>query len=73
MMEERILHRLKNGSHGLPAVQSRVERFGSFPSHTIYINVLRTSLTRPLHWQLAEYIYIYGMRRKAAKIFQLDF
>lgn len=40
MMEQRIINRLKSISMGLPAFKVEMKDFGSFPSHTIYINIL---------------------------------
>lgn len=39
MMEERIINRLHNVSMGFPPFKVELKDFGSFPSHTIYINV----------------------------------
>lgn len=39
MMEERILNRLRMVAMGSPAFKVELKDFGSFPSHTIYINV----------------------------------
>jgi 2'-5' RNA ligase len=39
MMEERILHRLKLIAMGYYPMKVELKDFGSFPSHTIYINV----------------------------------
>ncbi|HEX7847490.1 MAG TPA: 2'-5' RNA ligase family protein, partial [Chitinophagaceae bacterium] len=39
MMEERLLSRLKVVAMGQPALKVELKDFGSFPSHTIYINV----------------------------------
>jgi 2'-5' RNA ligase len=39
MMEERIIHRLQQIALGYPAFKVELKDFGSFPSHTIYINV----------------------------------
>jgi 2'-5' RNA ligase len=40
MMEERILNRLKTVAMGYPPFKVELRDFGSFPSHTIYINVV---------------------------------
>jgi 2'-5' RNA ligase len=40
MMESRIINRLKTVAMGLPAIKLELKDYGSFPSHTIYINVL---------------------------------
>lgn len=39
MMEERICNRLKMIGMSMPAFKVELKDFGSFPSHTIYINV----------------------------------
>jgi len=39
MMEERIINRLKTIAMGYPPFKVELKEFGSFPSHTIYINV----------------------------------
>lgn len=39
MMEERILHRLKAIAMAFPPFKVEMKDFGSFPSHTIYMNV----------------------------------
>jgi 2'-5' RNA ligase len=39
MMEERIMNRLKMIAMAMPAFKVELKDFGSFPSHTIYINV----------------------------------
>ncbi len=39
MMEERIINRLQAIAMGAPAIKIELKDFGSFPSHTIYINV----------------------------------
>src|SRR5947208_4160247 len=39
MMEERIVNRLKMIGMAMPAFKVELKDFGSFPSHTIYINV----------------------------------
>ncbi|MEI9806722.1 MAG: 2'-5' RNA ligase family protein [Bacteroidota bacterium] len=40
MMEERIINRLKLVAMGYPPFKVELKDFGSFPSHTIYINVV---------------------------------
>ena len=40
MMEHRIVNRLKIIGMSLPAFKVELKNFGSFPSHTIYINIL---------------------------------
>ena len=39
MMEERIINRLKSIAMGFPPFKIELKDYGSFPSHTIYINV----------------------------------
>ncbi|MGQ0739674.1 MAG: 2'-5' RNA ligase family protein [Bacteroidota bacterium] len=39
MMEERIVNRLRTVAMGFPPFKVELRDFGSFPSHTIYINV----------------------------------
>lgn len=39
MMEERIVSRLNNIAMGFPPFKVELKDYGSFPSHTIYINV----------------------------------
>lgn len=39
LMEERILNRLQAIAMGFPPFKAELKGFGSFPSHTIYINV----------------------------------
>jgi 2'-5' RNA ligase len=39
MMEKRIVNRLKIIAMGYPAVKIELKDYGSFPSHTIYINI----------------------------------
>jgi 2'-5' RNA ligase len=39
MMEDRIVNRLKMIAMAMPAFKVELKDFGSFPSHTIYINV----------------------------------
>lgn len=39
MMEQRIISKLKLIAMGLPAIKVELKDFGSFPSHTIYINI----------------------------------
>lgn len=40
MMEERLVNRLKMVAMGFPPIKVELRDYGSFPSHTIYINVL---------------------------------
>ena len=39
IMEDRIINRLKITAMGCPAIKIELKDFGSFPSHTIYINI----------------------------------
>jgi len=39
MMEERIINRLRTVAMGYPPFKIELKNFGSFPSHTIYINI----------------------------------
>jgi hypothetical protein len=39
MMEERLLNRLQTIAMGCPPVKIELKDYGSFPSHTIYINI----------------------------------
>src|SRR5688572_22129297 len=39
MMEERILNNLRLVAMGFPPFKVELKNYGSFPSHTIYINV----------------------------------
>ncbi len=39
MMEEKIIHRMRTVAMGFPPFKVELKDFGSFPSHTIYINV----------------------------------
>ena len=39
LMEDRIINRLRNVAMGFPPFKVELKDFGSFPSHTIYINV----------------------------------
>lgn len=40
MMEEKILNRLKVGAMGTPPFKVQLKDFESFPSHTIFINII---------------------------------
>src|SRR5262245_61570598 len=40
MMEDRILHRLRLIAMSFPPFKVELKDFGSFPSHTIYINAV---------------------------------
>lgn len=48
MMEERIISRLKNVAMGYHPFKVELKDFGSFPSHTIYINVATREPVRNL-------------------------
>jgi 2'-5' RNA ligase len=39
LMEERLLNRLQAVAMGLPTIKIELKDYGSFPSHTIYINI----------------------------------
>ena len=39
MMEERIVNRLQQLAMGFPPIKVEMKDYGSFPSHTIYINI----------------------------------
>ena len=39
MMEEKIVNRMKIAAMGTPPFKVHLKDYGSFPSHTIYINV----------------------------------
>src|SRR5687768_16391727 len=39
LMEEKIIHRLKVAAMGTPPFKVVLKDYGSFPSHTIFINV----------------------------------
>ena len=39
MMEERLVHRLKQVAMGYHPIKIELKDYGSFPSHTIYINI----------------------------------
>lgn len=40
MMEQRLLSRLRTIAMGSPAIRIELKDYGSFPSHTIYVNVV---------------------------------
>ena len=42
MIEEKILHRLQTIAMGITPFKVELKDFGSFPTHTIYINVTTT-------------------------------
>lgn len=48
MMEERIINRLRTVAMGYPPFKVELKDFGSFPSHTIYINVTSKLLVQGL-------------------------
>jgi len=52
MMEERILNRLKTVAMAYPPFKVELKDFGSFPSHTIYINVTSREPVRNLIKQI---------------------
>ncbi len=52
MMEERIVNRLKTVAMGHPAFKVELKNFGSFPSHTIFINVVTKEPVRELVRQI---------------------
>lgn len=39
MMEERIIHRLRMMAMAMPAFKAELKNYGSYPTHTIYINL----------------------------------
>ncbi len=52
MMEERIVNRLKTVAMGHYAFKVELKNFGSFPSHTIFINVVTKEPVRELVRQI---------------------
>src|SRR3978361_1225980 len=48
MMEERILNRLKTVAMGFPPFRVELRNFGSFPSHSVFINVVTKEPVREL-------------------------
>jgi len=48
MMEERIVNRLKTIAMGFHPIKVELKDFGSFPTHTIYINVITKEPIRDL-------------------------
>jgi 2'-5' RNA ligase len=48
MMEERIMNRLKAIAMGFPPFKVELRNFGSFPSHTLFINVVTKEPVRNL-------------------------
>lgn len=52
MMEERIVNRLKTVAMGHHAFKVELKNFGSFPSHTIFINVVTKEPVRELVRQI---------------------
>ena len=51
MMEERIVSRLQQVAMGFPPIKVELKDYGSFPSHTIYINI--TSKLEPWQYEKA--------------------
>src|SRR5882672_10161098 len=54
MMEERIVNRLKTVAMGYHPIKVELKDFGSFPSHTIYINVTTKEPVRELVKEIKE-------------------
>ncbi len=54
MMEERVLSRLKSISMGFPPFKVELKDFGSYPSHTIFINVTSREPVRELLREIRE-------------------
>jgi 2'-5' RNA ligase len=54
MMEERVLNRLKSISMGFPPFKVELKDFGSYPSHTIFINVTSREPVRELLREIRE-------------------
>jgi 2'-5' RNA ligase len=54
MLEERIVNRLKTVAMGYHPIKVELKDFGSFPSHTIYINVPTKEPIRQLLKQIKE-------------------
>jgi 2'-5' RNA ligase len=54
MMEERIVNRFKTIAMGFHPIKVELKDFGSFPSHTIYINVTTREPIRGLVRQMKE-------------------
>ena len=54
MMEERIVNRFKTIAMGYHPIKVELKDFGSFPSHTIYINVTTKEPIRALVRQMKE-------------------
>ncbi len=54
MMEERVLNRLKSISMGFPPFKVELKDFGSYPSHTIFINSTSREPIRELHREIRE-------------------
>jgi len=63
MMEERIINRLKVVAMGYPPFKVELKDFGSFPSHTIYINVVSKIPVQGL---------IKEVRREAQRLMKLN-
>ena len=54
MMEERIVNRLKTIAMGYHPIKVELKDFGSFPSHTIYINIISKEPIRNLVKKIRE-------------------
>jgi len=54
LMEERIVHRLKTIAMGFCPFKVELKDFGSFPSHTIFINVISKLPVRELSKEVRE-------------------
>ena len=63
MFEERIINRLKTVAMGFHPIQVALKDFGSFPSHTIYINITTKLPVQDLTKQI---------RSEAQKLMKLD-
>src|SRR4030095_17190495 len=63
MMEERIVHRLKLIAMSFPPFKVELKDFGSYPSHTIHINVVSKVPIQNL---------VKGIRSQAQKLMKFD-
>src|SRR5882724_5908886 len=54
MLEERIVNRLKTIAMGFHPIKVELKDFGSFPSHTIYINVVTKEPVKSLVKEIKE-------------------
>jgi len=54
MMEERVLNRLKTIAMGFHAIKVELKDFGSYPSHSIFINVLSREPIKDLIREIRE-------------------